>query len=62
MPAVQVPAYGFFPAACDTLGVIQDLCETITVPAPGQMIAESSYKEVSADAAVIAAYLGTPDR
>jgi branched-chain amino acid transport system ATP-binding protein len=43
------------------LSVVQNLCETITVLARGQVIAEGSYKEVSADPAVIAAYLGTPD-
>jgi branched-chain amino acid transport system ATP-binding protein len=43
------------------LSVVQNLCETITVLARGRVIAEGGYKEVSADAAVIAAYLGTPD-
>jgi branched-chain amino acid transport system ATP-binding protein len=43
------------------LSVVQNLCETITVLARGEVIAEGSYKEVSADPAVIAAYLGTPE-
>jgi branched-chain amino acid transport system ATP-binding protein len=41
------------------LSVVQNLCETITVLARGHVIAEGSYKDGSADPAVVAAYLGT---
>jgi branched-chain amino acid transport system ATP-binding protein len=41
------------------LRVVENLCETITVLARGQVIAEGPYNEVSAEPAVIAAYLGT---
>jgi branched-chain amino acid transport system ATP-binding protein len=41
------------------LSVVENLCETITVLARGQVIAEGAYKDVSAEPAVIAAYLGT---
>lgn len=40
------------------LSVVENLCETITVLARGEVIAEGGYAEVSASPAVIEAYLG----
>ena len=41
------------------LSVVADLSDTITVLTRGRILAEGSYKEVSADAEVREAYLGT---
>lgn len=41
------------------LTVVQGLCDSITVLAAGQILAEGSYAEISKDPAVITAYLGT---
>lgn len=41
------------------LKVVEGLCDTITVLARGQVLAEGDYASVSANAEVIAAYLGT---
>jgi branched-chain amino acid transport system ATP-binding protein len=41
------------------LGVVEGLCDRITVLARGQILAEGSYETVSRDPAVITAYLGT---
>jgi branched-chain amino acid transport system ATP-binding protein len=41
------------------LSVVQDLCETITVLQRGEVIAEGSYDEVSSNALVREAYIGT---
>lgn len=43
------------------LRVVENLCETVTVLARGRVIAEGPYKKVSAEPAVVAAYLGTVD-
>ena len=42
------------------LSVVEGLCDTITVLARGQVLAEGSYHQVSENPDVIAAYLGTP--
>jgi branched-chain amino acid transport system ATP-binding protein len=41
------------------LSVVEDLCDTITVMARGDLLAEGSYAEVSQNPAVIEAYMGT---
>jgi branched-chain amino acid transport system ATP-binding protein len=41
------------------LSVVEGLCDTITVLARGQILAEGDYATVSANPEVIAAYLGT---
>jgi len=41
------------------LNVVADLCDRITVLQRGEILAEGSYDEVSADARVMEAYLGT---
>ncbi|NCY24375.1 MAG: ABC transporter ATP-binding protein, partial [Alphaproteobacteria bacterium] len=41
------------------LKVVEGLCDTITVLARGQVLAEGDYASVSANPEVIAAYLGT---
>jgi branched-chain amino acid transport system ATP-binding protein len=41
------------------LSVVEGLCDTITVLARGQVLAEGDYAHVSRDPDVIAAYLGT---
>ncbi len=41
------------------LSVVEGLCDTITVLARGQVLAEGDYAHVSRDADVITAYLGT---
>ncbi len=41
------------------LDVVADLCDTITVLVRGEVLAEGDYASVSADPAVIQAYLGT---
>ncbi len=43
------------------LSVVQGLCDTITVLARGQVLAEGDYAAVSANPDVVAAYLGTAD-
>jgi branched-chain amino acid transport system ATP-binding protein len=43
------------------LSVVENLCETITVLARGEVIAEGSYAAVSKNPAVIEAYMGTDD-
>lgn len=43
------------------MGVISGLCDRITVLARGSVLAEGSYAEVSANAAVREAYMGTTD-
>jgi len=40
------------------MGVVAGLCDRITVLARGSVLAEGSYAEVSADAAVREAYMG----
>ncbi|RAI04074.1 ABC transporter ATP-binding protein [Acuticoccus sediminis] len=40
------------------MGVVADLCDTITVLQRGQVLAEGSYEEVSKNPEVIAAYMG----
>ena len=40
------------------LSVVRDLCDRITVLARGEVLAEGSYAEVSADPRVVEAYLG----
>jgi branched-chain amino acid transport system ATP-binding protein len=42
------------------LSVVADLCDTITVLQRGTVLAEGSYREVSANPAVLEAYLGVP--
>ncbi len=42
------------------LSVVEGLCDTITVLARGQILAEGDYASVSKNPDVIAAYLGTP--
>ena len=42
------------------LSVVEGLCDTITVLTRGRILAEGDYASVSANAEVIAAYLGTP--
>ncbi len=41
------------------LGVVSDLCDTITVLQRGAVLAEGPYEQVSADPRVLEAYLGT---
>lgn len=41
------------------LGVVSDLCDTITVLQRGSVLAEGDYAQVSNNDAVIAAYMGT---
>ena len=41
------------------LSVVADLSDTITVLARGEVLAEGPYADVSRDAAVIEAYMGT---
>ena len=43
------------------LSVVEGLCDTITVLARGQVLAEGDYAHVSRDPDVIAAYLGSAD-
>ncbi len=43
------------------LSVVEGLCDTITVLARGQVLAEGDYDAVSRNPEVIAAYLGTAD-
>ncbi len=43
------------------LSVVEGLCDTITVLARGQVLAEGDYAAVSKNPEVIAAYLGTAD-
>ena len=43
------------------LSVVEDLCDTITVLARGAVLAEGPYAEVSANPAVIEAYMGSAD-
>ena len=43
------------------LGVVEDLCDTITVLARGAVLAEGSYAEVSRNPEVLEAYVGTAD-
>ena len=43
------------------LGVVEGLCDRITVLARGQVLAEGDYASVSANPDVVAAYLGSPD-
>ena len=43
------------------LSVVEGLCDTITVLARGQVLAEGDYAAVSKNPDVIAAYLGTTD-
>jgi branched-chain amino acid transport system ATP-binding protein len=43
------------------LSVVEGLCDTITVLARGQVLAEGNYDTVSRNPEVIAAYLGTAD-
>jgi len=43
------------------LSVVADLCDTITVLARGEVLAEGSYADVSRDPAVMQAYLGEAD-
>ena len=40
------------------MSVVADLCDTITVLQRGEILAQGSYAEVSADPGVKAAYLG----
>ncbi|MDT3669943.1 MAG: ABC transporter ATP-binding protein [Aromatoleum sp.] len=41
------------------LGVVSDLCDTITVLQRGAVLAEGPYEQVSADSRVLEAYMGT---
>ena len=41
------------------LGVVSDLCDTITVLQRGAVLAEGPYEQVSADPRVLEAYMGT---
>jgi branched-chain amino acid transport system ATP-binding protein len=43
------------------LGVVEDLCDTITVLQRGAVLAEGSYPEVSGNPQVLEAYVGTAD-
>jgi branched-chain amino acid transport system ATP-binding protein len=43
------------------LSVVEHLCDTITVMARGEVLAEGSYAEVSRNPAVIEAYMGAAD-
>jgi branched-chain amino acid transport system ATP-binding protein len=43
------------------LSVVRDLCDTITVLQRGEVIAEGTYDEVSSDARVREAYIGTDE-
>lgn len=43
------------------LSVVEGLCDTITVLARGQILAEGDYQAVSRNPEVVAAYLGTPN-
>ena len=43
------------------LSVVEGLCDAITVLARGQVLAEGDYAGVSANPAVVAAYLGSND-
>ncbi len=43
------------------MSVIASICDRVTVMQRGQVLAEGSYAEVSADPAVIAAYIGDDD-
>jgi branched-chain amino acid transport system ATP-binding protein len=43
------------------LSVVQGLCDTITVLARGQILAQGDYANVSQNPAVIEAYLGAPE-
>jgi len=43
------------------LSVVEGLCDTITVLARGQILAEGDYAHVSKNPDVITAYLGSPD-
>ena len=43
------------------LSVVEGLCDTITVLARGQILAEGDYASVSKNPDVITAYLGSPD-
>ena len=43
------------------LGVVEDLCDTITVLARGAVLAEGSYAEVSKNPQVLEAYVGSVD-
>ena len=43
------------------LSVVEGLCDTITVLARGQVLAEGDYAAVSKNPDVVAAYLGTTD-
>jgi branched-chain amino acid transport system ATP-binding protein len=42
------------------LGVVADLCDTITVLARGEILAEGDYASVSRNPEVVSAYMGTP--
>jgi branched-chain amino acid transport system ATP-binding protein len=43
------------------LSVVEGLCDTVTVLARGNVLAEGSYADVSKNPEVISAYLGIPD-
>ena len=43
----------------DALSVVEGLCDTITVLARGQVLAEGDYATVSKHPDVVAAYLGS---
>jgi branched-chain amino acid transport system ATP-binding protein len=43
------------------LSVVSDLCHTITVLQRGSILAEGTYAEVSANPAVLEAYIGVPE-
>jgi branched-chain amino acid transport system ATP-binding protein len=43
------------------LGVVEDLCDTITVLQRGTVLAEGTYQEVSANPQVLEAYVGVAD-
>ena len=43
------------------MAVVAGICDTITVLARGSVLAEGSYAEVSRDAAVLEAYMGTAE-
>jgi branched-chain amino acid transport system ATP-binding protein len=42
------------------MSVVSDISDRITVLQRGQVLAEGTYREVSADPRVVTAYLGTP--
>ena len=43
------------------LSVVEDLCDTITVLQRGAVLAEGTYREVSANPQVLEAYVGVAD-